>query len=314
MNSSDILGQLLQSGLGRNAGGRLQNASSQPGLGDLLGGLLGGGQSSGQGGGGLGGLGGLLGGAGGLGSLLGGSGGGGGLGGLLGGGSSGGTSSGGGLAERAGEFFNQTKETASRHPGLATAGGLTAILGSLMAGRNRSMGGALGGAVMGILGMVAMNALQKGGQASPGAAPAPASTGYQQASAPAPAPTPAPEQLTEQTAELTLSAMVAAANADGHIDQTEMKAILGKLDEGGADSAAREYVLREMSNPKTIDELAAAAPSIEVGAQIYAASVLAITADTPDEVTYLKNLASRLGLSQAVVAHIHNSLGLPLAA
>jgi uncharacterized membrane protein YebE (DUF533 family) len=261
MNTGDLIGQLLQSGLARGAGSRRQAAGkSQPGLGDLLGGLLGGGGAGGSGGG-LG-----------------------------------------GLSEMASQYLGQAKQTAARNPKLA-AGGLGAVVGSVLGGGKISSG--LGGAAIGVIGMIAMNALRSAGQhpgetAAPAAAPAGAVT---------PAEIPAPAESTQR---LLLMAMIAAAKADGHVDEQEMNLIVGKLKENGASGEDRDWVLRELSKPMDIDALVAAVPGLEVAAQVYAASILAITADTPQEVAYLDQFASKLGLQPAVRSYIHQSLGLPL--
>ena len=212
----------------------------------------------------------------------------------------------GGLAEMAGGFLGQGRDMAARNPGMA-AGGIGGLVGSMLGGGRTS--GALGGAAMGVIGMIAMNALRNMGQSSQTAQPA--------AAAPAQAPAepvsvedvPVPS---EDTQRLLLMAMISAAKADGHIDDTEMNTIVGKLKESGADSEERDWVLRELGRPLDVDVLVSSVPSLEVGAQVYAASILAITADTPQEVAYLDQLSTKLGLQPAVRAYIHQSLGLPL--
>ena len=257
MNTGDLIGQLLQSGLARGAGSRMQTASRrEPGLGGLLGGLLGGG-----GGGGLG-----------------------------------------GLSEMAGEYLGQAKHTAKRNPKLA-AGGLGALVGSVLGGGK--MSSTLGGAAMGVIGMLAMNALRGSGQAdaAPAAIPAAVPAGEPVASDELPPPD-------EATQRLILMAMISAAKSDGHIDDTEMNLIVGKLKEAGTDSEERDWVLRELSQPLDIETLVASVPNLETAAQVYAASTLAITADTPQEQAYLDQLAQRLGIEPAVRDYIHQSLGL----
>ncbi|WP_027135969.1 tellurite resistance TerB family protein [Geminicoccus roseus] len=270
MNTGDLIGQLLKSGMARGAGSRMQAAAnSQPGLGSLLGGLLGGSGGSTVGSGGAGGL--------------------------------------GGLSELASQYLGQARTAAADNPKLA-AGGLGAVVGSLLGGGKVSSG--LGGAAIGVIGMIAMNALRSAGQSGPSGQAAP--TAVQQ---PVPAVTPdevpAPEEATQR---LILMAMISAAKADGHIDEAEMNAIVGKLKEEGADGEERDWVLRELGKPLDIDVLVAAVPGLEVAAQVYAASILAITADTPQEVSYLNQLAEKLGLQPAVRAYIHQSLGLPMPA
>lgn len=296
MRSGDLIGQILQAGLARGAGPRMQaGMQSQPGLGGLLGGLLGG---SGTGSGGLGGM--------------------------LGGGrqSSGGGL--GGLASMADDYLRGGRGMpAGRAGGMSSGGlggmgglgggmggGLGGLIGSMLGGGRTS--GALGGAAMGVIGMIAMNALRNWGQSSSasqaGASPAGAS-GAAPREPLTPEEMPAPDERTQQ---VMLTAMIAAAKSDGHVDDTEVNMIVGKLKEAGADAEASDWVLRELAKPLNVDALVAAVPNIEVGAQVYAASVLAITPDTPEEKTYLDMLATKLGLQPEVRAYIHRSLGTPM--
>jgi uncharacterized membrane protein YebE (DUF533 family) len=91
-----------------------------------------------------------------------------------------------------------------------------------------------------------------------------------------------------------LSAMIAAAKADGHIDSAEQQRIFAKLD--GLDTEAKAFVIDELRKPLDIDALVARATSPELAAEIYAASLLAVDPDDPAEQGYLAMLASRLKL------------------
>jgi uncharacterized membrane protein YebE (DUF533 family) len=93
-----------------------------------------------------------------------------------------------------------------------------------------------------------------------------------------------------------LSAMIAAAKADGHIDDAEQQRIFGKLDELALDTEAKAFVIDELRKPLDIDALVAKATSPEIAAEIYAASLLAIDPDDAAEQAYLAMLASRLKL------------------
>jgi uncharacterized membrane protein YebE (DUF533 family) len=50
-------------------------------------------------------------------------------------------------------------------------------------------------------------------------------------------------------------------------------------------------------------------PNPEVAAEVYAASLLAIEVDTPEEQQYLQQFAQRTGLNPMVVQYIHRSMG-----
>lgn len=94
-----------------------------------------------------------------------------------------------------------------------------------------------------------------------------------------------------------LSAMIAAAKADGHIDADEQRRIFGKLDEAGLDTEAKAFIMDELRKPLDIDAVVKSATSPEMAVEIYAASVLAVNPDDPAEQAYLAMLASRLKLA-----------------
>ena len=115
----------------------------------------------------------------------------------------------------------------------------------------------------------------------------------------------------ERNAETVLRAMINAAKADGQIDAGEIKRIVGKLDELGADKQAQSFVLTQMQKPLETEALiAASAGRPELATQIYGASLLAIEVDTPAEKDYLAKLASGLRLSPEVVGRVKEIVGL----
>ena len=105
--------------------------------------------------------------------------------------------------------------------------------------------------------------------------------------------------------------MINAAKADGQIDKSEVSRIVGKLDEMGIDTEAKKFVMAEMQKPMDTDALVnAAADRPGLGAQLYAASLLAIEVDTPAERDYLNNLGERFGLKPAVTAALEQTIGM----
>jgi uncharacterized membrane protein YebE (DUF533 family) len=118
-------------------------------------------------------------------------------------------------------------------------------------------------------------------------------------------------EVDEGRARLLVRVMVAAANADMRVDEQERARILGKLDEAGADPAAREFVEREMRAPMTLDEIAREVSGPDVAAQAYAAALAAIDVDKATERRFLQALAERTGLDAEIVAEIHDQLGQP---
>jgi uncharacterized membrane protein YebE (DUF533 family) len=133
-------------------------------------------------------------------------------------------------------------------------------------------------------------------------------TGEEQVLLPPPSDTPFnPAQAPQGESEFALTlirAMVAAAKADGHIDDDERRRIGEKLSMAGMDSEAGRFLDAEMAKPATLDELVASAKSDAQKVELYTASRLAITSDTRAERGYLDLLAGRLGLPDTLVDHI----------
>jgi uncharacterized membrane protein YebE (DUF533 family) len=122
--------------------------------------------------------------------------------------------------------------------------------------------------------------------------------------------TPAEHAQLENQAELMLRAMINAAKADGQIDQGEVQRILGKLQEAGADKAALDFVMAEMTKPMETDAIVAAAQgNPQLGAELYGASLLAIKVDTPAEQAYLQKLSADFNLPPQAVSNLAASLG-----
>ena len=105
-------------------------------------------------------------------------------------------------------------------------------------------------------------------------------------------------------AKLTAGLAIGAGAVAGN----RLRAFYDTLD---PDTAEDERFLREeIRKPMETDAIVRAARTPQVAAQVYAASVLAIEADTDVERRYLQDLAARLGLNQQAVAYVHRSLGM----
>jgi uncharacterized membrane protein YebE (DUF533 family) len=180
-------------------------------------------------------------------------------------------------------------------------GGLGALAGSLLGGGGGSVKGAVGGGVMAMLGALAYSAFKGTDSSAVQEMP----VGLQQPE------NQQQEEELEQGAELVLKAMINAAKADGKIDQAEIQRILGKLEEAGMDSEARDFVINEMNKPMDLNSIVAAAKGRpQLAAQIYAASLLAIEVDTPAERQYMQQLADGLYLAPEITAHLEKTVGL----
>jgi uncharacterized membrane protein YebE (DUF533 family) len=211
-----------------------------------------------------------------------------------------------GILNRVLEVAKTTLGNASQNPGQAA--GLGAVLGSLLGGGSSSVGGAVKGGALALLAAIAYKALASDGQAAPGGS-VPAFSGGALPVGMTAVQTPADQQVLATTAELVIKGMINAAKADGEVSATEITHILGKLKEAGMTTETEAWIFKELSQPLDLDAFAAAIPNQEVAAQVYAATLLAIEVDTPQEQAYLADLARKTGLTAAVVQDIQQTLG-----
>lgn len=116
-------------------------------------------------------------------------------------------------------------------------------------------------------------------------------------------------QTVDNSFQLTLiSAMIAAAKADGHIDAKEQQSIFDKIDSLNLGSEEKAFIFDQLNKPLDIDSLVARAQSKEQALEIYVASFIAIEVDTTAEQAYLTMLAARLELEPSLVEHVHQTL------
>ncbi len=90
--------------------------------------------------------------------------------------------------------------------------------------------------------------------------------------------------------------MIAAANADGQITPEERQQIASKLLQAGAGPDERKVFERELSNPRSVDQIVGEVKDRETGEQVYLASRIAMNPDTAAERAYLDFLAARLSI------------------
>jgi len=118
-----------------------------------------------------------------------------------------------------------------------------------------------------------------------------------------------PVSQTEDDALLFLRTMVAAAAADGRIDQAERARIVKGLTEAGIDPESSHWLENEMASPADVDELAESVNDPEMAAQVYAAARIAIDPDTIQEREFLHQLADALDLDPEVRTQIDETAG-----
>jgi uncharacterized membrane protein YebE (DUF533 family) len=206
----------------------------------------------------------------------------------------------GSVRDKAGQFG----DIAKNNP-LKTAGIAAAILGT-KTGRNIAGNVATIGGIAAVagLGYLAYKNYQSG--QSPQAAPQPAPAASQPIALPPPdsAFSLDSPQLSNDFALTLIRAMIAAAKADGHIDDAERANIMEKVQAVDLGSEAEAFLRNELANPVDIDELVAAARTEEQKVELYTATRLTIDPDTRAERGYLDLLAGRLGLPDALLDHI----------
>lgn len=103
-------------------------------------------------------------------------------------------------------------------------------------------------------------------------------------------------------AEAVVLAMVAAAHADGVIDEQEQKLIDAALARAGNED--RKFFTGEAPQDEIFARLAAAAKSPNHAAELYAAATVMIGAPNPKEAGFLARLATTLGVDEANAAAI----------
>jgi len=172
--------------------------------------------------------------------------------------------------------------------GAAAGGALGLLLGQK---RGRSMGGkALKYGSVAALGYAAYKIYQQH-QASQNPAVA--------AAPPAAQPLLAAPQL-ELNSQAMLKAMIAAAKADGHVDERERGLIEAELQRQEADPQQRAWLEQELRRPLDPSEVVQAASTPELAAQMYLASLLVADETSFMERAYLDELARQLRLPEAL--------------
>jgi len=218
------------------------------------------------------------------------------------------------------QLLQKAKDFAAQHPGL-TQTALVGLAGLLFKGRKK---GKLTGNLVKLGGLAVIGGLaykayqnQQTAKAPAGGginAPAALASGSEEAVAQSALSLPEtsrfhPVSQTEDDALLFLRTMVAAAAADGHIDQAERARIVQGLTEAGIDPDASRWLETEMASPADVEELAANVNDPDKAAQVYAAARIAIDPDTIQEREFLHQLAEALDLDPALRTQIDDTVG-----
>ncbi len=103
--------------------------------------------------------------------------------------------------------------------------------------------------------------------------------------------------------------MIAAAHADGVLDQEEQRAILDKLESADLSEDEKSFLARELNEPWSIERLCAGVSEPSVARTMYMLAVTAITVDTERERDWLDRLAEQLGIGSELKAFIEEQYG-----
>lgn len=112
----------------------------------------------------------------------------------------------------------------------------------------------------------------------------------------------------DEFATTLVKAMIAAARADGHIDEDERARIAEKLSMSGVDEDVQSFIRAELAKPVDVDALVAHAKTEAQRVELYTASRLAIEPNSRAERGYLDMLAGRLSLPDPLVDHIEATI------
>ena len=111
----------------------------------------------------------------------------------------------------------------------------------------------------------------------------------------------------DQHSRLMLRAMIAAANADGHIDANEMKSIEGQLRQLNLGSEGENWFQSELRSPASPVELSNHVHSETEAAELYLTSSMLLDESIPVDRAYLDQLAQALRLDRGLVQQLENS-------
>lgn len=183
----------------------------------------------------------------------------------------------------------------------AGAGGLGGLLGGLLGGAGASAGSpnqgrATGGsnfAALASLGMMAFQAYQAW-QRSQATAPQQAVRTVDQLTGPE----------AEDHSHAILCALIAAAKADGRIDEQEQQLISAELKRHASDPQLQQWLDDEVSKPLDAAQVARLARDPAMAAEMYLASVMLVDDQQAPERAYLDELAGALQLDPTLQVHL----------
>jgi uncharacterized membrane protein YebE (DUF533 family) len=112
----------------------------------------------------------------------------------------------------------------------------------------------------------------------------------------------------EQRSRAILKAMIAAARADGHIDDAERQQLVEQIDAMGADDELRAWIDERMQAPLDAEEVAREADSPQAAREMYLASVAIVDDENDMERAWLDQLATALRLDTQVARELEREV------
>jgi uncharacterized membrane protein YebE (DUF533 family) len=119
-----------------------------------------------------------------------------------------------------------------------------------------------------------------------------------------------PPAQAEQHSQAVLRALVAAAKSDGHIDERERALIEGEFTRLDNDRDLQHWLHDELNKPLDPAEVARAAQTPEMAAEMYLASVMMVDQENFMERAYLDELARQLRLDPALRQELESQVRL----
>jgi uncharacterized membrane protein YebE (DUF533 family) len=117
-----------------------------------------------------------------------------------------------------------------------------------------------------------------------------------------------PALQAEQHSQAILKALVAAAKADGHVDERERELIEGEFTRLDNDQELRHWLHAELNKPLDPSDVARAASTPEIAAEMYIASVMLVDEESFMEKSYLDELARQLKLEPGLKAELEKQV------
>ncbi|UCP11886.1 tellurite resistance TerB family protein [Pseudomonas sp. MM213] len=197
-------------------------------------------------------------------------------------------------------------------------GGLGGLLGGLLGGSggaNAGLGGLLGGLLGGGSGMGGATQTRSGGGtnyaalASLGMMAFQAYQAWQSSQAAAPQQAPRTVDLlsgpeVEDHSHAVLRALIAAAKADGRIDDAEKQMISTEIGRHTDDPELQQWLDDEVARPLDPADVAQSATDPAIAAEMYLASVMLVDDQQDAERSYLDELAAALQIDPDLQVHL----------